>query len=216
MNMPFRLDILIELLHAPGEIALATNSAADPGYPFATLVPFATDEHHRPLLLISHLAVHTQNLIADPRASLSVARPLGGGEIARVSLIGNLLPIEPPPLLIARYQRFHPEAERWLQLGDFRFFRHDSLRIRVVGGFAQASWLDGKRLLDAPHIPLADESRLIERAQSFLADDIRLLGVDAYGADFVAGETRRRIAFTPGPLSAEATAAALERSFRDK
>lgn len=54
--MASRLKILIDLLHAPGDIGLATLSAAVPGYPFATSVPFATDEHHRPLMLISRLA----------------------------------------------------------------------------------------------------------------------------------------------------------------
>ena len=112
--MASRLKILIDLLHTPGDIGLATHSAAVPGYPFATSVPFATDEHHRPLMLISRLAEHTQNLIADSRASLLVARELGGGEIARVSLVGNVAQIELSPLMCARYLRFHPEAERFM------------------------------------------------------------------------------------------------------
>jgi len=64
------------------------------------------------------------------------------------------------------YLRYHPEAERFLQLGDFRFFRLDPLRIRVVGGFAQAGWLEGKQLIDAPFISLEDEAHLIESANS--------------------------------------------------
>ncbi|TRZ90208.1 MAG: pyridoxamine 5'-phosphate oxidase [Rhodocyclaceae bacterium] len=213
--MASRLKILIDLLHAPGDIGLATLSAAVPGYPFATSVPFATDEHHRPLMLISRLAEHTQNLIADSRASLLVARELGGGEIARVSLVGNVDQVELSPLLSARYLRFHPEAERFMQLGDFHFYRIDPLRIRVVGGFAQAGWLDGKQLLDAPHISLEDEIRLIEEVQPSLPNGIALLGVDAYGADYSSETMRRRVEFKAGPVTADAANAALARALKN-
>jgi len=210
--MASRLKILIDLLHTPGGIALATHSTALPGYPFATSVPFATDEHHRPLMLISRLAEHTQNLIADPRASLLVARELGGGEIARVSLVGNVQQVELSPLLSARYLRFHPEAERFMQLGDFRYFRIDPLRIRVVGGFAQAGWLDGNQLLDAPHLSLEEELGLIQELEPSLPKGIVLLGVDAYGVDYRVAAERKRIDFKAGPVLADAANAALTRA----
>jgi heme iron utilization protein len=209
--MASRLKTLIDLLHAPGDIALATHSTAVAGFPYATEVAFATDEHHRPMLLISRLAEHTQNLLADTRASLLVARSLGEGEIARASLVGNVVEIEAPPLLVARYLRYHPEAERFLQLGDFRFFRLDPLRIRVVGGFAQAGWLEGKPLIEAPFISLEDEAHLIESANSHLPDGIELLGVDAYGVDYRIGGTRKRAVFKAGPVLVDAAHVALHR-----
>jgi putative heme iron utilization protein len=211
--MASRLKLLIDLLHAPGDVALATHSTAVPGFPFATEVAFATDEHHRPLLLISRLAEHTQNLMANPRASLLVARSLGEGEIARASLVGKVAEIETSPPLVARYLRFHPEAERFLQLGDFRFYRLDPLRIRVVGGFAQAGWLDGKQLHDAPFISLEDEAKLIEAAQQHLPAGVVLLGVDAYGVDYRTDALRQRIVFKAGPVVGDAAGAALVRAF---
>ena len=210
--MASRLKTLVELLHAPGEIALATHSAAMPGYPYATSIAFANDEHHRPLFLISRLAEHTRNLIADPRASLLVARALGDGEIARASMLGSVAAIQPTPLLAARYLRFHPEAQRFLQLGDFCFYRFEPLRIRVVGGFAQAGWLDGKQLLDAPSISLEDEARLIDEAGPGISCKLALLGVDAYGADYLADGLRRRVAFATAPVLAAAAGAALARA----
>ncbi len=209
--MVSRLKTLIDLLHASGDIALATHSTAVVGFPYVTEVAYATDEHHRPVLLISRLAEHTQNLLTDSRASLLVARSLGEGEIARTSLVGNVVEIEPSPMLVARYLRFHPEAEHFLQLGDFRFFRIDPLRIRVVGGFAQAGWLDGKQLIDAPHITLENEAHLIESAQVSLPGGIELLGVDAYGVDYRTGDTRKRAVFKVGPVLADAAHAALHR-----
>ncbi|MBI5920885.1 MAG: pyridoxamine 5'-phosphate oxidase [Betaproteobacteria bacterium] len=213
--MTSRLQLLIDLLHAPGDIALATHSLVVAGFPFVTSIAFATDEHHRPLMLISRLAEHTKNLIADSRASLLVARELGEGEIARASLIGNVVEVELPPLMVARYLRFHPEAERFLQLGDFCFFRVDPVRIRVVGGFAQAGWLDGKQLLDAPHIPLEDEVKRIEEARPKLPRGIVLLGIDAYGVDYRADAIRQREEFKAGPVLADAASSALTRVLKN-
>lgn len=202
-----RLKTLIELLHAPGEIALATHSSAAPGFPFVSSVAFATDERHRPLLLISRLAEHTRNLLADSRASLLVAQPLGEGEIARATLLGHVVEFEPSSLLVSRYLRFHPAAERFLQLGDFRFFRLEPLRIRVVGGFAQAGWLDGKQMLDAPCIPLDIEAGLIEEAR--LPAGVEVLGIDACGMDYRGDAIRKRAVFKSGPVLADAAHAAL-------
>ncbi|MDD5250970.1 MAG: pyridoxamine 5'-phosphate oxidase family protein, partial [Rhodocyclaceae bacterium] len=189
--MPSRLEVLIDLLHAQGDAALATHAAAMPGYPLATAMSFATDEHHRPVLLISRLAEHTRNLAADPRASFLVARVQEHGEIARVSLVGEVLPIEPDALLVDRYLRFHPEAERFLQLGDFRFHRFEPQRVLVVSGFGKAGWLDGQRLLDAPHVALEPEAQLLDEARAAMPDGATLLGVDAYGADVAAAGVRR-------------------------
>jgi hypothetical protein len=113
--------------------------------------------------------------------------------------------------LVARYLRFHPEAERFLQLGDFLFFRLDPLRIRVVGGFAQAGWLEGRQLIEAPFISLEDEAHMIESANSSLPDGIALLGVDAYGVDYRSGGTRKRAVFKAGPVLADAAQASLHR-----
>jgi putative heme iron utilization protein len=51
---------------------LATLSKRLGGAPFASVCPFITDHHARPVFLISGLAEHTRNLAADPRASLIV------------------------------------------------------------------------------------------------------------------------------------------------
>ena len=210
--MPTRLETLIDLLHASSDAALATDSAAMLGYPFATAVPFATDAHHRPLLLISKLAEHTRNLAADSKASFLVARALGEGETARVSLVGEVLPIDADARLVDRYLRYHPEAERFLQFGDFRFHRFEPNRILVVGGFAQAGWLDARQLLDAPQLPLGLEAELLDAAKPNLPEGVALLGLDAYGADVVAGGIRRRLTFTAAPVVGDALLANLARA----
>src|SRR5271156_4766850 len=59
---------------------LSTLSRKHVGFPFGSLMPYALDPEGRPLFLISNMAMHTQNLRADPRASLFVAQPAEGGD----------------------------------------------------------------------------------------------------------------------------------------
>lgn len=200
-----RLELLIDLLHSVTEAALATHSTTLDGFPFASAVPFITDAQQRPVFLISGLAEHSRNLAANPRASLMIAKTLGEGEMARVSLMGEVHPIEATPRLVARYLRYHPHAERFLQLGDFRFQRFEPARVLTVGGFAKASWLEGTRLLEAPSIALGDEAELIAQFDQALAGgDCRLRGIDAYGADVLLAGKPMRIRFDSGPVTRDA------------
>jgi hypothetical protein len=206
-----RLELLIDLLHSQQEAALATHSTTLEGFPFASAVPFVTDEHHRPVFLISGIAEHSRNLATNPRASLMIAKALGEGEMARVSLMGEVQPIEADALLVVRYLRYHPHAERFLQLGDFRFNRFEAAKVLTVGGFAKASWLEGNRLLDAPVISLIDEAGLIAQYEKAPANDCKLRGVDAFGADVIQDGNPVRIRFSNGPVTKDAWLPTLRR-----
>src|SRR5687768_15780503 len=59
---------------------LATNSRQHPGFPFASVMPYALVANGAPLFLISSMAIHTQNLVADPRASLLVMQSGGDAD----------------------------------------------------------------------------------------------------------------------------------------
>jgi heme iron utilization protein len=206
-----RLELLIDLLHAVSEAALATQSTTLDGFPFASAVPFATDAHHRPVFLISGLAEHSRNLAANPRASLMISKTLGEGEMARVSLMGTIHPIDADPLMVKRYLRFHPHAERFLQLGDFRFHRFDPAKVLTVGGFAKANWLDGSRLIEAPVIAPADEVELLAEYAQDANSQCQLRGVDAFGADMLIDGKPTRIRFGAGPVTKEAWLPTLRR-----
>src|SRR5438309_11835624 len=47
--------------------SLSTLSRKQPGYPFGSVMPYGLDDHGRAIFLISTMAMHTQNLQADPR-----------------------------------------------------------------------------------------------------------------------------------------------------
>src|ERR1700724_2554743 len=84
------------LLHLTRVGSISTLSRKQPGFPFGSVMPYGLDEQGRPIFLISTMAMHTQNLNADARASLLVTQddtagdPLGA---SRVTLIGNVRPI---------------------------------------------------------------------------------------------------------------------------
>jgi putative heme iron utilization protein len=198
-----RLELLIDLLHSVPDAALATHSTTLEGFPFASAVPFVTDEHHRPIFLISSLAEHTRNLATNPRASLMIAKAMGEGEMARVSLMGEVNSIEADPLLVARYLRYHPHAERFRQLGDFRFHCFEPAKVLTVGGFAKASWLAGSRLIEAPVISLTDEADLLAQHEHEIGKECSLRGIDAFGADAMLDGNPVRIRFGAGPVTKE-------------
>src|SRR5436305_5127563 len=75
---------------------LSTLSRKQPGFPFGSVMPFGLDNQGRPIFLISTMAMHTQNLQADSRASLLVTQGDTDGEplgASRVTLVGNVLPV---------------------------------------------------------------------------------------------------------------------------
>src|SRR6202158_6097677 len=68
------------LVHLGRIGSLSTVSRKQPGFPFGSVMPYGLDERGRPIFLISTMAMHTQNLLADARASLLVTQSEGGGD----------------------------------------------------------------------------------------------------------------------------------------
>lgn len=149
------------LVHRGRVGALATLARRLPGHPFASVMPYAVDEHGAPLFLVSTMAVHTQNLQADPRASLLVAEPDWPGDplaAARVTLLGTVRPVpaQARDAVRALYLARHPHAAAWVDFDDFAFHRLDPTALYFVGGFAAMDWIDGPAYAAARPDPLAD------------------------------------------------------------
>ena len=125
---------------------LATISGRHPGWPYPAMMPYAVDELGRPLFLVSTLAAHTQDLIADPRASLQVTGDVveaNPAQTRRVAMMGMVtaVPEEDRPGVRSAYLGRFPESEMWAYLGDFEFYRLEPLEIHYIGGFAAAAWI---------------------------------------------------------------------------
>src|SRR5580693_10029626 len=55
--------------------SLSTHSRKFPGFPFGSMMPYAADNLGRVVFFISSMAMHTQNLQQDSRASLLITQP---------------------------------------------------------------------------------------------------------------------------------------------
>lgn len=187
----------VHLLHACPWGTLATLSTQVPGYPFATVLPFVPDERHQPVFLVSGLAEHTRNLLADGRASLALALPDGDKVQTgpRLTLVGDALPVEASALLKARFLRYAPDAERYLALGDFGFFRLAVQRLRYVAGFGRMGWIGQQEWQAGPFLSLEDEAELLARLVEALPAGVRLLGIDCRGLDLERDGIRSRLPF---------------------
>jgi heme iron utilization protein len=183
-----------------------------PGYPYATVLPFALDERHRPLFLISALAEHTKNLLADPRASFVVHLDVDGSVLAgpRATLLGKVARFSPSDRLVARYLRYQPDAQQYLALNDFAFFRFEIQRLRAIAGFGAMGWIEAETLQSTAWLSLEDEEALLREA-SPAAGAANLLGVDPYGFDVRRNSARERHMFPDGPLQHDAIKQALRR-----
>jgi len=122
------------------------------GAPFASLVTPATAPDLSPLLFLSRLARHTQNLAADPRCSLLLAGPATGPNpqtTPRVTLIGTAA-LEPDASLRARWLALHPYAQPYAELPDFALWRLSITEAHFVAGFAATARLAPTDLLPDP------------------------------------------------------------------
>ncbi|HEY6413536.1 MAG TPA: DUF2470 domain-containing protein [Edaphobacter sp.] len=139
---------------------LSTLSRRHVGFPFGSLMPYALDPEGRPIFLISNMAMHTQNLKADPRASLFVAQAAVDGDplgAARATLIGQAKPVPESGVASAReiYVAKHENSRYWIDFADFGFYRLEPVDIYYVGGFGVMGWVETRDYEEASPDPLA-------------------------------------------------------------
>jgi len=154
------------LVHVGRIGSLSTLSRKQPGFPFGSVMPYGLDERGRPIFLISTMAMHTQNLQADPRASLLVTQADGDGDplgASRVTLVGNVQTIPYPEIAAARtlYLDRYANSKYWVDFDDFSFYRMNVLDVYYVGGFGVMGWVQAAEYDKAPPDPLADASAAI-------------------------------------------------------
>jgi putative heme iron utilization protein len=154
-------------------------------------MPYAPDELGRPVFLISSMAMHTQNLKADARASLLVMQeggddPLGA---ARITLVGEVLPVPETEIGPARelYLGRHENARYWVDFNDFSFYRMQPADVYFIGGFGVMGWVTAEEYSSSQPDPLAaDAAGILRHMNEDHADALVLL---AHAAGEVDAET---------------------------
>jgi putative heme iron utilization protein len=156
------------LLHLGRIGSLSTHSLKQPGFPFGSVMPYGLDSRGRPIFLISTMAMHTQNLRADPRASLLIAQAEAGGDplgASRVTLVGEVLVVPAPEVAEARtlYLARYESSKYWVDFDDFSFYRMHVVDVYYVGGFGVMGWVTAAEYEQGEPDPLADAAAGILR-----------------------------------------------------
>ena len=155
---------------------LSTFSSKFLGYPFGSVAPFILDHEANPIVLISTIAEHTKNIIANPKVSLLV---FAGHEdlqaSARLTLMGEASQIEKTDTdstyanLQSRYLRYLPEAASYFATHDFSFYRINISQARYIAGFGKMGWMDGSELTSSMlNTPQTTHSVLAEQETSII------------------------------------------------
>ena len=203
------------LLRRSRQGALATLMTGS-GDPYCSLVNVASHPDGSPILLISRLALHTKNLLADTRVSLMLDERVEGDPLegARIMLSGHAEEVASEREVVRRrYLNAHPSAEAFVDFKDFSFFRIRPTGTHLVAGFGRIVDLKPAQFMTE----LADAGALLEAEQGAVehmnADhrqalglyatrllgaapgDWRCSGVDPDGIDLQAGNEALRLDF---------------------
>jgi heme iron utilization protein len=169
------------LLYMGGVGSLSTLSRRQPGFPFGSVMPYGLDNRGRPIFLISTMAMHTQNLQVDSRASLLVAQSDASGDplgASRVTLMGNVLAITESDVAESRnlYLARHANSKYWVDFEDFAFYRMEVVDVYYVGGFGVMGWVSASEYGLSRPDPLADSmTEIIEHMNADHKDALVLL-----------------------------------------
>jgi hypothetical protein len=202
-----------KLLREARSGALATLMPGS-GDPYCSLVNTATTIAGAPVLLLSDLALHTKNILADSRVSLMLDERKQGDPLegARVMLMGRSVRDNDAATPIS-YLRRHPDAAVYANFADFSFYRIEIARAHLVAGFGRIVDLaprdiltdvtDAKALIEAEADAIthmntdhADACRLYATKLLGGADgEWRCVGVDPEGIELQDGRTALRLPF---------------------
>jgi heme iron utilization protein len=203
------------LLRRSRQGALATLMVGSSD-PYCSLVNVASDSDGSPVLLISRLAIHTKNLLADARVSLMLDERVEGDPLegSRIMLSGRAEEVTAGRETVRqRYLNAHPTAEVFVDFKDFSFFHIRPTGTHLVAGFGRivdlkpAQFLtdisDAGALLEAEqgaveHMNTDHQEALGLYATRLLGaepGDWRCSGLDPDGIDLRAGARTLRLDF---------------------
>lgn len=206
------LDDARELWAGRFQGVLSTQSLAEPGYPFGSVVPYCLDASGLPLFLLSHLAQHCHNLEAEPRCAYTLVEPVPGDvqQGQRLTCLGECSPLaqESVPAALP-YFRYFPTSRVYFEELNFRFYRLVPRRFHYNGDFATARWISPERISRQPVFDDATENALIGQIEAAHAPVLRMLaaaqdgdtalrvaGVDPRGLDLRCGDRLVRAPFS--------------------
>jgi len=202
-SFPSHAELARTLVEPGGVATLATLTPT--GHPYTSVTPVSTVVGGSPMLCVSALAEHTQNLRRDRRASLLVRGrvPAGRDPLAcpRVTLVGVAQPHEPTDDEVEHHLAVHPHAADYVGMPDFSWWHLIVRDVRYVGGFGVMGWAGPAEFAAAPPDPIIPAATaMIDHLNDDHADacvDIvrSLAGIDRAVSATVTGLDRYGITF---------------------
>lgn len=172
-TFPSNAELSRTLIEPGGIATLCTLTQL--GHPYASIAPYSAMTDGAPLICVSSLAEHTQNLLSDPRASVLVETQSRPGvdplSLARVTVLGAFVPADPSAAEIEAHLELHPFARHYVGFADFSWWRLEVSSLRYVGGFGVMGWATGDDYAAADADPvLPHAAPMIEHLDADHAD----------------------------------------------
>jgi len=206
-----------------GTLSTISQTEGLEGFPIGSIVPFAVDTDGKPYVLIAEIAAHTKNLLSSDKMNLFISHPSTEDDPQtnwRASLAGRMKRIVSPrkadlfskkdleechqitereeKILLARYAERVPNAEQYLNIHNFSFWKLDSIaKVRYIAGFGRICWIEASEMIDDSNVGfegIKDSSiehmnedhedsmiTLCEGAHSFKPESVKLLDLDSRG-----------------------------------
>eukprot|EP00741_Cyanophora_paradoxa_P025189 tig00000350_g24314.t1 len=179
---------------------LSTNSSKHEGFPSGAVIQMA-EVDGTPIFSLSSISIHTQDLLKDPRCSITVAPGFAGMSDPRVVLLGKVEKAAESETekLKEAFLKVHPDSF-WVEFGDFSFFKFTEIKaVNFNGGFGAAVNFGSDEYFAASPDPLIDFAAPVMRhmnddheedlklyAKHYLSLDVdgaKMSNVDQYGFD---------------------------------
>ncbi|KAK9068567.1 hypothetical protein SSX86_012682 [Deinandra increscens subsp. villosa] len=124
---------------------LSTFSQTHEGYPSGSMVDYACDDNGSPILAVSNLAIHTKDLLANPKCSLLIAKDPEDRTDLSITLHGDavIVPENERDAVRTTYIARHPDAF-WVDFDDFLFLRIEPKVVCYVSGVATSLFRSGE------------------------------------------------------------------------
>lgn len=229
MNIEKKSKDARNLLLSEYQAVLSTHSVDVTGYPFGSIVPYCLNKEGLPIILISTIAQHTKNIIANPKVSLIVTEAGADDSqtVGRVTYVGDVELIDEKDIdSVERYYNYFPHSRDYHLTHDFNFYAIKPVRVRFIKGFGQIYWVEKDDFLLANPFSFDEEKQMLDHMNADHLDAIRdycdfctiyykepqlpeMVGIDSEGFHLRVGSRIHRINFIEPVTTAGAVRKAL-------
>lgn len=205
--------------HAHMSTVMSSAQHRRAGYPFGSIVEFAVEAEGAPVFAMSSLAIHTRNVLANPRCAIQIHAPGWTGlNNARVTLFGDVYPVSPESyadangLFVSKRKRMSPfpgpgaksevngansanpgtHTSSKIPLANTRYFVMGKIvDILFVGGYGTVTWIKPEEYKKSePDFILQDLSLVVKTCNERFSSSIKKVVPEADDVVFISVDKR--------------------------